>query len=182
MLFRCVTKQLFISTMTPIIRCRNTSSAISLSLARSLPVVFNLTMNDKRQSPVYNVIMWACLFLGQGVQVCLYCQEWYAQKHCPRTGVRTATLHSVSLTHLFPPSAGFSIVFKRAIFHILLNWASSPVESRTMNHHVDTKLRFKGLFLAASKRICTSISVRFCYQINGAMSLLTSAGKLDIIK
>lgn len=49
-------------------------------------VVFNLTMNDKRQSPVYNVIMWACLFIGQGVQVCLYCQEWYAQKHCPRTG------------------------------------------------------------------------------------------------
>uniref|UniRef100_UPI0037E93E33 sterol O-acyltransferase 2 n=1 Tax=Semicossyphus pulcher TaxID=241346 RepID=UPI0037E93E33 len=49
-------------------------------------VVFNFTMNDKRQSPVFNVIMWACLFLGQGVQVCLYCQEWYAQIHCPRTG------------------------------------------------------------------------------------------------
>ncbi|XP_035517644.1 sterol O-acyltransferase 2 [Morone saxatilis] len=49
-------------------------------------VVFNFTMNDKRQSPVFNVIMWACLFVGQGVQVCLYCQEWYAQIHCPRTG------------------------------------------------------------------------------------------------
>ncbi|KAM4587948.1 sterol O-acyltransferase 2 [Odontesthes bonariensis] len=49
-------------------------------------VAFNFTMNDKRQSPVFNVIMWACLFLGQGVQVCLYCQEWYAQIHCPRTG------------------------------------------------------------------------------------------------
>ncbi|XP_045932552.1 sterol O-acyltransferase 2 [Micropterus dolomieu] len=49
-------------------------------------VVFNFTMNDKRQSPVFNVIMWACLFLGQGVQVCLYCQEWYAQIQCPRTG------------------------------------------------------------------------------------------------
>ncbi|XP_040890536.1 sterol O-acyltransferase 2 isoform X2 [Toxotes jaculatrix] len=47
-------------------------------------VVFNFTMNDKRQSPVFNIIMWACLFLGQGVQVCLYCQEWYAQIHCPR--------------------------------------------------------------------------------------------------
>uniref|UniRef100_A0A4W6EC15 O-acyltransferase n=1 Tax=Lates calcarifer TaxID=8187 RepID=A0A4W6EC15_LATCA len=54
-------------------------------------VVFNFTMNDKRQSPVFNVIMWACLFLGQGVQVCLYCQEWYAQIHCPRKGVRTLT-------------------------------------------------------------------------------------------
>ncbi|TKS70633.1 Sterol O-acyltransferase 1 [Collichthys lucidus] len=52
-------------------------------------VVFNFTLNDKRQSPVFNVIMWACLFLGQGVQVCLYCQEWYAQIHCPRTEVCT---------------------------------------------------------------------------------------------
>ncbi|XP_028262335.1 sterol O-acyltransferase 2 [Parambassis ranga] len=49
-------------------------------------VAFNFTMNDKRQSPVFNIIMWACLFIGQGVQVCLYCQEWYAQIHCPRTG------------------------------------------------------------------------------------------------
>ncbi|KAM9408179.1 sterol O-acyltransferase 2 [Pholidichthys leucotaenia] len=49
-------------------------------------VAFNFTMNDKRQSPVFNVIMWVCLFLGQGVQVCLYCQEWYAQIHCPPTG------------------------------------------------------------------------------------------------
>ncbi|XP_056157629.1 sterol O-acyltransferase 2 [Lampris incognitus] len=50
-------------------------------------VVFNFTMNDKRQSPIYNIIMWTCLFIGQGVQVCLYCQEWYAQIHCPRTGL-----------------------------------------------------------------------------------------------
>uniref|UniRef100_A0A8C9TYS3 O-acyltransferase n=1 Tax=Scleropages formosus TaxID=113540 RepID=A0A8C9TYS3_SCLFO len=49
-------------------------------------VVFNFTMNDKRKSPVWNIIMWTCLFIGQGVQVCLYCQEWHAQIHCPRTG------------------------------------------------------------------------------------------------
>ncbi|XP_007548828.1 sterol O-acyltransferase 2 [Poecilia formosa] len=49
-------------------------------------VAFNFAMTDKRQSPVFNVIMWACLFLGQGVQVCLYCQEWYAQIHCPPAG------------------------------------------------------------------------------------------------
>ncbi|XP_068171826.1 sterol O-acyltransferase 2 isoform X2 [Antennarius striatus] len=49
-------------------------------------VVFNFTMNDKRKSPVFNVIMWMCLFIGQGVQVCLYCQEWYAKTRCPRTG------------------------------------------------------------------------------------------------
>ncbi|KPP59980.1 sterol O-acyltransferase 2-like [Scleropages formosus] len=53
-------------------------------------VVFNFTMNDKRKSPVWNIIMWTCLFIGQGVQVCLYCQEWHAQIHCPRTGVGTA--------------------------------------------------------------------------------------------
>ncbi|XP_035243317.1 sterol O-acyltransferase 2 [Anguilla anguilla] len=49
-------------------------------------VVFNFTLNDKRKSPVWNIIMWICLFIGQGIQVCLYCQEWYAQKHCPPTG------------------------------------------------------------------------------------------------
>ncbi|XP_056605936.1 sterol O-acyltransferase 2 isoform X2 [Triplophysa dalaica] len=49
-------------------------------------VVFNFTLNDKRKSPVWNVIMWTCLFIGQGVHVCLYCLEWYAQIHCPRTG------------------------------------------------------------------------------------------------
>ncbi|XP_062853542.1 sterol O-acyltransferase 2 [Trichomycterus rosablanca] len=49
-------------------------------------VVFNFTLNDKRKSPVWNIIMWTCLFIGQGVQVCLYCLEWYAQVHCPRTG------------------------------------------------------------------------------------------------
>ncbi|NP_001352292.1 sterol O-acyltransferase 2 [Danio rerio] len=49
-------------------------------------VVFNFAMNDKRKSPVWNIIMWTCLFIGQGVHVCLYCLEWYAQIHCPRTG------------------------------------------------------------------------------------------------
>ncbi|ROK31093.1 Sterol O-acyltransferase 2 [Anabarilius grahami] len=52
-------------------------------------VVFNFAMNDKRKSPVWNIIMWTCLFIGQGIHVCLYCLEWYAQIHCPRTGVRT---------------------------------------------------------------------------------------------
>ncbi|CAL8402912.1 unnamed protein product [Arctogadus glacialis] len=49
-------------------------------------VIFNFTLNDKRQSPLCNIFMWTGLFIGQGVQVCLYCQEWYAQIHCPRTG------------------------------------------------------------------------------------------------
>uniref|UniRef100_A0A8C6TBN4 O-acyltransferase n=1 Tax=Neogobius melanostomus TaxID=47308 RepID=A0A8C6TBN4_9GOBI len=39
------------------------------------------------ESPVCNVLMWTSLFLGQGVQVCLYSQEWYSQIHCPPKGV-----------------------------------------------------------------------------------------------
>ncbi|XP_069087037.1 sterol O-acyltransferase 2 [Pleurodeles waltl] len=46
-------------------------------------VLFNFILNDRRKSPVWNVIMWTFLFIGQGIQVCLYCQEWYAQIHCP---------------------------------------------------------------------------------------------------
>ncbi|XP_033857516.3 sterol O-acyltransferase 2 isoform X1 [Acipenser ruthenus] len=45
--------------------------------------VFNFALNDKRKGAVWNVLMWTCLFIGQGIQMCLYCQEWYAQIHCP---------------------------------------------------------------------------------------------------
>ncbi|XP_069614884.1 sterol O-acyltransferase 2 isoform X1 [Ranitomeya imitator] len=48
-------------------------------------VCFNFMMNDSRTSPVWNVMMWTFLFIGQGIQLCLYCQEWYAQIHCPLT-------------------------------------------------------------------------------------------------
>ncbi|XP_038608585.1 sterol O-acyltransferase 2 [Tachyglossus aculeatus] len=47
--------------------------------------VLNFTMNDRRKGPVWNVLMWTMLFLGQGIQVSLYCQEWYARRHCPPT-------------------------------------------------------------------------------------------------
>ncbi|XP_069761956.1 sterol O-acyltransferase 2-like [Narcine bancroftii] len=46
-------------------------------------VFFNFIFNDNRKSPGWNIMMWVFLFIGQGVQVCLYCQEWYAQIHCP---------------------------------------------------------------------------------------------------
>ncbi|KAM4796067.1 sterol O-acyltransferase 2 [Rhinophrynus dorsalis] len=46
-------------------------------------VLFNFMMNDKRKSPVWNVMVWTFLFIGQGIQLCLYCQEWYARIHCP---------------------------------------------------------------------------------------------------
>ncbi|XP_063284547.1 sterol O-acyltransferase 2-like [Pelobates fuscus] len=48
-------------------------------------VVFNFVINDNLTSPFWNVMVWTFLFIGQGIQLCLYCQEWYAQIHCPLT-------------------------------------------------------------------------------------------------
>lgn len=52
-----------------------------------IPVIFNFILHDRRKGPIWNVIMWTSLFLGQGVLLCLYSQEWYAQKHCPISNV-----------------------------------------------------------------------------------------------
>ncbi|KAK2504026.1 hypothetical protein MC885_012399 [Smutsia gigantea] len=45
--------------------------------------LLNFMMHDRHTGPVWNVLMWTLLFLGQGIQVSLYCQEWYARQHCP---------------------------------------------------------------------------------------------------
>ncbi|XP_015212090.1 sterol O-acyltransferase 1 isoform X2 [Lepisosteus oculatus] len=46
-------------------------------------MLFNFILHDRRKGPIWNVIMWTSLFLGQGVLLCLYSQEWYAQRYCP---------------------------------------------------------------------------------------------------
>ncbi|KAG7487799.1 hypothetical protein MATL_G00027320 [Megalops atlanticus] len=46
-------------------------------------MLFNFILHDRRKGPIWNVIMWTALFLGQGVLICLYSQEWYAQRYCP---------------------------------------------------------------------------------------------------
>uniref|UniRef100_A0AAV2KZL7 Sterol O-acyltransferase 1 n=1 Tax=Knipowitschia caucasica TaxID=637954 RepID=A0AAV2KZL7_KNICA len=46
-------------------------------------MMFNFILNDQRKGPIWNIIMWTSLFLGQGVIICLYSQEWYAQSYCP---------------------------------------------------------------------------------------------------
>uniref|UniRef100_A0A3Q4HM32 Sterol O-acyltransferase 1 n=1 Tax=Neolamprologus brichardi TaxID=32507 RepID=A0A3Q4HM32_NEOBR len=46
-------------------------------------MMFNFILHDKRKGPIWNIIMWTSLFLGQGVIICLYSQEWYAQRYCP---------------------------------------------------------------------------------------------------
>lgn len=54
-----------------------------------LSVMFNFILHDRRKGPIWNVIMWTALFLGQGVIICLYSQEWYAQRYCPLQEVYT---------------------------------------------------------------------------------------------
>ncbi|XP_066547945.1 sterol O-acyltransferase 1 [Amia ocellicauda] len=46
-------------------------------------MMFNFILHDRRKGPIWNIIMWTSLFLGQGVLLCLYSQEWYAQRYCP---------------------------------------------------------------------------------------------------
>uniref|UniRef100_A0A8C6WL16 O-acyltransferase n=1 Tax=Neogobius melanostomus TaxID=47308 RepID=A0A8C6WL16_9GOBI len=46
-------------------------------------MMFNFILHDQRKGPIWNIIMWTSLFLGQGVIICLYSQEWYAHRYCP---------------------------------------------------------------------------------------------------
>ncbi|XP_051525695.1 sterol O-acyltransferase 1-like [Myxocyprinus asiaticus] len=46
-------------------------------------MAFNFVLHDRRKGPIWNVIMWTALFSGQGLLICLYSQEWYAQRYCP---------------------------------------------------------------------------------------------------
>ncbi|XP_066468910.1 sterol O-acyltransferase 2-like [Tiliqua scincoides] len=56
---------------------------VSFILLAIFGVILNFFIPDKRTSPVWNVLFWTLLLVGQGIQVCLYSQEWYAQVHCP---------------------------------------------------------------------------------------------------
>ncbi|CAJ0922155.1 unnamed protein product [Ranitomeya imitator] len=55
-------------------------------------MIFNFILHDRRRGPIWNVIMWTSLFLGQGVLLCLYSQEWYAQRHCSLSNLTAPTL------------------------------------------------------------------------------------------
>ncbi|XP_077188577.1 sterol O-acyltransferase 1 [Paroedura picta] len=46
-------------------------------------IIFNFLISDQRKGSIWNVIMWTSLFLGQGILLCLYSQEWYARWYCP---------------------------------------------------------------------------------------------------
>ncbi|CAF1148007.1 unnamed protein product [Adineta steineri] len=44
-----------------------------------------LILPQRTQNNAFNVFIWTSLFVGLGMQMCLYSIEWYARQNCPRT-------------------------------------------------------------------------------------------------
>ncbi|XP_026559095.1 sterol O-acyltransferase 1 isoform X2 [Pseudonaja textilis] len=57
---------------------------VMFSMFLCFGMVFNFILHDQRKNPIFNIIMWAALFLGHGVLICLYGQELYARQYCPK--------------------------------------------------------------------------------------------------
>ena len=53
-----------------------------------------LILPQRTQNNAFNVFIWASLFVGLGMQMCLYSIEWYARQNCPRYVVSRACLLS----------------------------------------------------------------------------------------
>ncbi|EDO49468.1 predicted protein, partial [Nematostella vectensis] len=53
-----------------------------------LSFVFLKPSKHNKHSQWWNIFMWITLFLGNGLLMCLYSQEWYATQNCPRKNVR----------------------------------------------------------------------------------------------
>ncbi|XP_048665900.1 sterol O-acyltransferase 1 isoform X2 [Marmota marmota marmota] len=64
-------------------------------------MAFNFIVNDSRKRPIWNIMVWASLFLGNGVILCFYSQEWYARQHCPLKNT-LSPLCSFNPPFLFP--------------------------------------------------------------------------------
>ena len=47
--------------------------------------VLFIFITNKGSSNVYNIFVWLSLFMGNGVLMCLYSQEWYARQNCQST-------------------------------------------------------------------------------------------------
>lgn len=79
--------------------------------------MFNFILHDQRKGPIWNVIMWTSLFLGQGVIICLYSQEWYAQRYCPLKEVTCFMYICICPANgLFGHNMITEIIFPSAIF------------------------------------------------------------------
>ncbi|KAG5850108.1 hypothetical protein ANANG_G00078740 [Anguilla anguilla] len=83
------TAMLFVFTVSAVVHeyvlavCFGFFYPVLFCLFMCFGMVFNFILHDRRKGPIWNVIMWTSLFLGQGVLICLYSQEWYAQRYCP---------------------------------------------------------------------------------------------------
>ncbi|KAK2835540.1 hypothetical protein Q5P01_016024 [Channa striata] len=52
-------------------------------LFMSFGMIFNFILHDQRKGPIWNIILWMSLLLGEGLIFFLYSNEWYAQRFCP---------------------------------------------------------------------------------------------------
>ena len=52
-----------------------------------LSVISMLILPQRTRNNAFNVFIWASLFVGLGMQMCLYSIEWYARQNCPRAVV-----------------------------------------------------------------------------------------------
>ncbi|CAF1633686.1 unnamed protein product [Adineta ricciae] len=43
-----------------------------------------LILPQRTQNNIFNIFIWTSLFVGLGMQMCLYSIEWYARQNCPR--------------------------------------------------------------------------------------------------
>ncbi|MCJ8734589.1 hypothetical protein PDJAM_G00237100 [Pangasius djambal] len=79
-------------------------------------MMFNFILHDRRTGPVWNIIVWTALFLGLAVLLCLYSQEWYAQKYCPLLE-QTRWLNLVTLFETLLWKRNIAAVKKNSIFN-----------------------------------------------------------------
>lgn len=53
-----------------------------------------LILPQRTQNVAFNIFIWTSLFVGLGMQMCLYSIEWYARQNCPRVVV---SVHKTSI-------------------------------------------------------------------------------------
>lgn len=59
-----------------------------LRISDCLSVVISMLILPQRtQNNAFNIFIWTSLFVGLGMQMCLYSIEWYARQNCPRAVV-----------------------------------------------------------------------------------------------
>lgn len=88
-----------------------------------LTVMFNFILHDKRKGPIWNIIMWTSLFLGQGVIICLYSQEWYAQRYCP---LKEVLLIKITWCIFFPKMQRNSVIQSTQIQLLIVLFLFQP--------------------------------------------------------